>query len=598
MEAETYRQLQQLQKVTDEIIIIINGAITDESCFDCITRHIIKRENAGYDAGAYREVICGEHYRQRISRCDELILCNNSFYGPFLSLTEIFAQMDGSKADFWGITSSEKNLVEHIQSYFMVFRKTILKGDTLFFYFREKISSSFAYDEVCSVFENGLFNALTGQGYQYDALVRNISCDLYANPVGSLLLDHVPVIKKKVFYGKFYRKETVEDVLACLWRLYGDAAEELMENLKERYGYSLCAVKMKDGHIQEKLHSDIGQIERLVSKREITEFIKEGKTVFIYGTDSLAMHVYRSVISFQGNPVLEGFIAPKGKNAGREKLYGYPIVMLEELQQRSALHILICVEETQVREARKQLSEMDARLLCVWKQENRLEDYSISVHDTLQKGYWKICGNQNRILFVKDEEGHYLGDVTKEMLESSFGLSGDTFIARIYNRDGIYIKDGVHPRVAKALFKRAGVDVLPLVDKEERLLGICREKDFRTEKEEQTGIKKGWVFPYAGIKAGSKVVLYGAGAIGRAFKEQIDFTGYCELVLWVDQEAGEQFPNGTVLPPEYILQVSYDCILVAILDLLAAASVVKRLQDLGISGSQIYSIANVPDTGY
>lgn len=598
-DSETYRQLRQLQRAADEIIIIINGAITDESCFDCITRHIVKRENLGYDAGAYREVFCSEHYRQMISGCDELIVCNNSFYGPFLPLTEIFAQMDGSKADFWGITSSEKNLVEHVQSYFLVFRKPVLNSDILFRYFREKISGALGYDEVCSVFENGLFNALTEQGYRYDALVKNISCDLYVNPVGSLLLDHVPIVKKKVFYGEFYQEEKVKDVLACLFHLYGHAAEAVLENLKKRYGYNLCITEIQNRHVQEKLHSDISQIERLIPKRRIMGFIKKAKKIFIYGTDSLAMHVYRSVISIPGNPSLEGFIVPKGKKTDREKLYGYPTFAPEELRQRSSkAHILICVEEGQAGEAYKQLSGMDASLLCVWKQEDTLEDYSVSAGETLQDGYWKMQSRQSRILFVKDDEGHYLGEVTKEILEGSSGLSGDTLIARVYNQEGIYVKKGVHPLVGKAIFKKAGMDVLPLVDEEERLVGICREKDFCTGHEEQTGMKKGWVFPYSRIKAGSRIVLYGAGTIGRAFKEQIDFTGYCEMVLWVDQDAWRLFPDGTVSPPEHIAYVSYDCILIAIKDPLVSVSAVKALQDMGISKKRLVPIADVPDNGF
>lgn len=45
-----------------------------------------------------------------------------------------------------------------------------------------------------------------------------------------------------------------------------------------------------------------------------------------------------------------------------------------------------------------------------------------------------------------------------------------------------------------------------------------------------------WPFPYARIAKGSRVILYGAGSMGQDYYRQIEETGYCEIVLWLDRK--------------------------------------------------------------
>ncbi len=73
----------------------------------------------------------------------------------------------------------------------------------------------------------------------------------------------------------------------------------------------------------------------------------------------------------------------------------------------------------------------------------------------------------------------------------------------------------------------------------------------KTEKE------KGYVFPYEKIKAGSRIIIWGTGNVGKSYKYQLDATSYCEAVLWVDTK------DPAADSPEMIVDTAYDHIIIA-----------------------------------
>lgn len=82
---------------------------------------LIHKDNHGLDFGAWR---LGWRLLDR-EGLDELLLLNDSVYGPLTDLTPIFARMDGEACDFWGITDSWDKKY-HLQSYFLVIRRQLL----------------------------------------------------------------------------------------------------------------------------------------------------------------------------------------------------------------------------------------------------------------------------------------------------------------------------------------------------------------------------------------------------------------------------------------------------------------------------------------
>jgi lipopolysaccharide biosynthesis protein len=86
-------------------------------------RQIVWRRNVGYDFGAYKDGIAaiGD-----LDRLDNLLIMNDSVYGPFRSLRTLLSAMDQTNTDFWGITDSWQHNY-HIQSYFVVFFQSALR---------------------------------------------------------------------------------------------------------------------------------------------------------------------------------------------------------------------------------------------------------------------------------------------------------------------------------------------------------------------------------------------------------------------------------------------------------------------------------------
>lgn len=93
-----------------------------------------------------------------------------------------------------------------------------------------------------------------------------------------------------------------------------------------------------------------------------------------------------------------------------------------------------------------------------------------------------------------------------------------------------------------------------------------------------------YLFPYELINQSSKVVLYGAGAVGRDFYKQIMGNHYCEIVLWVDTNFDTtDIPYGEVKSPRAILQEnSYDYVVVCVSRKNMAQDIVKDLKNMGV----------------
>jgi hypothetical protein len=79
---------------------------------------ILVRRNVGYDFGAMREGVL----RLGLPRADteQVLIVNDSVYGPLRPLDDLLSRIDFSVADVWGCTESWQRRY-HLQSYFLAF---------------------------------------------------------------------------------------------------------------------------------------------------------------------------------------------------------------------------------------------------------------------------------------------------------------------------------------------------------------------------------------------------------------------------------------------------------------------------------------------
>lgn len=82
---------------------------------------VLQRVNVSVDFGSWNLGI--KLLGNELSTYRQLILANDSVYGPFRNLDPIFHEMEARGLDFWGLTESYER-VNHVQSYFLVFEKS------------------------------------------------------------------------------------------------------------------------------------------------------------------------------------------------------------------------------------------------------------------------------------------------------------------------------------------------------------------------------------------------------------------------------------------------------------------------------------------
>ncbi len=97
-------------------------------------------------------------------------------------------------------------------------------------------------------------------------------------------------------------------------------------------------------------------------------------------------------------------------------------------------------------------------------------------------------------------------------------------------------------------------------------------------------------FAYADLEKVLKkrIVLYGAGKVGRAYYNQLAKEQACEIVLWVDKNYKNIEDTPMMLSAvNTIKNIQYDCILVAVFDKNVACEIKKELSNIGISSAKV-----------
>ena len=212
--------LENLKAYTSRIVIVCNGAIGDEArtYFEGFTTDVILRENTGYDVMAWKT---GLEYIgwDELEKYDELILANDTVFGPIYPFGEMFDAMScREELDFWGVTSygddndndeyAEYNpfgyIPSHIQSYFIAYNKRLISSDDFNGYWTEmpEIQSRAEAIGRHEAYQTKYFEDL---GYEWDVYARLkpkdaiLSNDLYYLPDVLLKECRLPFIKRNAF---------------------------------------------------------------------------------------------------------------------------------------------------------------------------------------------------------------------------------------------------------------------------------------------------------------------------------------------------------------------------------------------------------------
>jgi len=181
--------LAEIQTVCERIVVVTNGSITPEArnrFLEFVEQSdLVVRENKGFDAWGYRAGLMHIGFEE-LAEYDEVLIANDTVFGPVFPLAEIFSEMElREELGFWGMTQhpayEKEDLVtrnnpygyapEHLQTYFVVFRKMLL-GSEVFERFWRKLLSIDLYPEAVGKFETVMTRMFSDEGFSWDSYVQ------------------------------------------------------------------------------------------------------------------------------------------------------------------------------------------------------------------------------------------------------------------------------------------------------------------------------------------------------------------------------------------------------------------------------------------
>jgi len=112
--------VRELHGIGFSVVFITNsGRLPNDglSALQPYCRAVIVRHNVGYDFGAVREVI--DLLDLPRPETEQLLIANDSVYGPLVPIADLLGRFDLNKADLWGMTDSWQYRY-HLQSYFLL----------------------------------------------------------------------------------------------------------------------------------------------------------------------------------------------------------------------------------------------------------------------------------------------------------------------------------------------------------------------------------------------------------------------------------------------------------------------------------------------
>lgn len=258
--------LKELKKIAKNIVFISDCNLNEEEIakLSNITHHIIAKRHGEYDFGSYKY---GYLYAKEnnLLNTEELILANDSCFGPLLSFEDIWNEINKKECDFWGINQNDIDVDFHIQSFFIVFKENIFKNE-LFNNFIINIKKQENKDEIIKKYEIGLSKLLLENGFKAQSFCnypsdRKVTQDLVFNKI-------VPLIKKW-------------EILELYPKLTKLICQKIIKRLNSAYDINLIIDYTKK-HSNKKLKNNLKIIRRILIdiKLKRKKFCILGKNLF------------------------------------------------------------------------------------------------------------------------------------------------------------------------------------------------------------------------------------------------------------------------------------------------------------------------------
>lgn len=222
--------LKELRGSVNRLIFVCNGVLSDRGRRQVkgLVDDITIRENRGYDAGAFREVLLGLMECGQLNGFDEIVLCNDTFFGPFIPLADIFVEMDGRKLDFWGLSSQPKSVdfwtgsddivPAFIHSFFLVINRKMFADPLFASFWRGLAVDKWNLTQVVKNYEQKFTPYFESMGYRWGTYTDNSFFE--GAPEENVFTPYLMMPYELIRYGKcpFLKKKCITGKDIVQWR--------------------------------------------------------------------------------------------------------------------------------------------------------------------------------------------------------------------------------------------------------------------------------------------------------------------------------------------------------------------------------------------
>lgn len=336
--------LDELCRCLSSLVIVINGKVDAKGklTLEKYADKIYIRENRGFDGGAYKDVIVNAIGWDKVQEYDELVLCNDTFYGPFVSFESIFNEMRNESIDFWGLNYCYNKITNHIQSYFLVFRKKVLCESGIIKYFNENINSlTNEIEDVYNGFELGLFQHLVHQGYSFAAYTENNPFDLYCQGNIGIKEFDVPILKKKAFSPESFKKDNIMDALKYLSQNSSYDLNLILSNIRRVYNLKIIKHEIEEFNIDKANIVRIKYNVAKISNENIKDLILLKKKLYVYGLGHFSGKISKIIDIYDGK--VEGYIVSDDQSNIPKNKNGVKVYRVSEVDNTDDMVIIVAL---------------------------------------------------------------------------------------------------------------------------------------------------------------------------------------------------------------------------------------------------------------
>ena len=204
--------LTHLREHCDRIVTVVNGVLTEpgRERLEAVSDDVIVRANEGFDIWGYK---CGlDAVGDEIAGYDEVVIANDTWFGPIQPFAPLFERMDNRPLHFWGMTdhvSVEPHpftktgyLPYHLQSYWVAVRRDMFVSEEWKRYWRE-LPSMNSYSDAVVKHEGVFTEHFTDLGFVGEVAYPTLT-DMVENHAvlyAEQLLDAgCPTLKRRPFF--------------------------------------------------------------------------------------------------------------------------------------------------------------------------------------------------------------------------------------------------------------------------------------------------------------------------------------------------------------------------------------------------------------